>query len=233
MKKRKESFWNMTKNSGHHETYIRWIEGKTIIVPRYLQRKRFANEQENQTTIRANAALNDFRAEIELKKLRAEHSSKRFSDIDKEIIDFFKDKPTGLTQEMLITMWTNEAVRNEEISKRRWKRNEKWLHQYAANFLQEYKDQNPFFKASSEANSSHMGTATERHEQTNPKQKTNQAPSYRQENRHPRQRNVNKQQNKDTPWVRPVLPQGTRNNEPQQQSSNDFLELSDSDSTLT
>ncbi|MCG8113292.1 MAG: hypothetical protein N0E59_21280, partial [Candidatus Thiodiazotropha taylori] len=70
-------------------------------------------------------------------------------------------------------------------------------------------------------------------EQTNPKQKTNQAPSYRQENRYPRQRNVNKQQNKDTQWVRPVLPQGTRNNEPQQQSSNDFLELSDSDSTLT
>ena len=58
--------------------------GDSIIVPNYLQRKRFVNEQANRMEIRDNAAKADFKAEIELGKLRKEQIQQRFEAIDKK-----------------------------------------------------------------------------------------------------------------------------------------------------
>lgn len=235
LKKRREAFWNMTKNSGQHQTYEKWIEADTIIVPRYLQRKKFVNEQEEQMTIRASAAKNDYKAEIELKKLRAEQSKQRFEEIDKEMTDFIKENSRGDTRDVLIARWTNETTRNENISKKRWKRNEKWMIQYESDFQKEYRDQNPFFKTMIDTTPNTETTPREQ-DQTASKQRANQGPSYRPEYRRPRRRNVGQEQrNFNMPSRQSNFPQGQRNTYAQKltNNENDFLELSDSDSTIT
>ena len=49
----------MVKNQGHRDKYQDWIEQEKNIVPRYLQKKKFSNEHEDQKAFRAKAALND------------------------------------------------------------------------------------------------------------------------------------------------------------------------------
>ena len=116
--------------------------GEITVVPRYLQRKKFINEQPNQQAVRASAALNDYRAKIELQKLRADQNKERYLQIDKEMFEFIEEKSTGQTRQMLTDIWEKETACNESISKPRWKKNERWLKQYEDSFKEEYKDNN-------------------------------------------------------------------------------------------
>lgn len=242
MKKRKEAFWNMVKNKGHYETYEQWICAEITVVPRYLQRKKFINEQPNQQAVRASAALNDYRAEIELQKLRADQNKERYLQIDKEMFEFIEEKSTGQTRQILTDIWEKETARNESISKRRWKKNERWLQQYEDSFKEEYKDknQNPFFKTFKETNTYNKeirsnGAENQQTEQTT--RITDRRPFIppRTGGRNSRQLRLNS--------VRPdqrnnfLKPRDDNFQSRQQQSDNvteeTFLEQSDSSSTLT
>ena len=145
LQKRKEAYWNMVKNKGHKETYQRWIESETIIVPKYLQRKKFNNEHSDQMSVRANAALSEFRTEIELQELRMQQHESRYKQIDEEMEQLFKQKNSGQVKTILLEMWKEETKYNERISERRWEKNQRWLKQYETTFKAQYQNENPFF----------------------------------------------------------------------------------------
>ena len=52
--------------------------GSNNVVPRDMQRKTFINEHPGQKEIRANAALDDYNAEIELLKLRTDQNKELY-----------------------------------------------------------------------------------------------------------------------------------------------------------
>ena len=78
----------------------------------------------DQQEIRTNAALNDYKTEIELLKLRTDQNKGQYEQTDKEMSDFVKEKSSGLTKLILSNIWEQETIRNESTSKRRWRENE-------------------------------------------------------------------------------------------------------------
>ena len=52
----------------------------------------------------------------------------------------------GNTCKVLHHWWLTQCQQNEEISRRRWQRNRRWLNTYEENFSREHKDNNPYFK---------------------------------------------------------------------------------------
>ena len=132
----------MVKNQGHRDKYQDWIEREKIIVPRFLQKKEFTNEHEDQKAVRAKAAL---KAEIELRDLRAKQHEERYKQLDEEMERCLKTKGDERVINSFIQMWRSETNYQESISVKRWKRSAKWLDDYETKFLQEYHDKN-FFK---------------------------------------------------------------------------------------
>lgn len=103
--KRKKAYWNMVKNQGHRDKYQDWIEREKIIVPKFLQKKEFTNEHDYQKAVRAKAALNDFKAEIELRDLRAKQHEERYKQLDEEMERCLKTKGDERVINSLIQMW--------------------------------------------------------------------------------------------------------------------------------
>lgn len=175
LNKRKEAYWNMVKNQGHRDKYQDWVEREKIIVPRFLQKKEFTNEHEDQKAVRAKAALNDFKAEIELRDLRAKQHEERYKQLDEEMERCLKTKGDERVINSLLQMWRSETNYQESISVKRWQRSAKWLDDYETKFLQEYHDKNSFFK-----------TTDDQAEETRPFARTySQAVRSEQNNRHP------------------------------------------------
>ena len=148
LQKRKEAYWNMVKNQGHRDKYQDWVEREKIVVPRFLQKKEFNFEHEDQKAVRARAALNDFKAEIELRDLRAQQHEERYKELDEEMEQRLNTKGRGQVVNVLIEMWKAETGYQESISNRRWRRSARWLEDYEIKFLEEYRGKNPFFKTS-------------------------------------------------------------------------------------
>ena len=144
--KRKEAYWNMVENQGHRNKYQDWLERENIIVPRFLQKKEFNYEHEDQKAVRGKAVLNDFKAEIELRDLRAKQHEQRYQQLDEEMERCLKAKSGGRVASILIQMWKAETTYQETISNRRWRRSARWLDDYETKFLEEYRNRNPFFK---------------------------------------------------------------------------------------
>ena len=136
----------MVKNQGHRNKYQDWLERENIIVPRFLQKKEFNYEHEDQKAVRGKAVLNDFKAEIELRDLRAKQHEQRYQQLDEEMERCLMAKSGGRVASILIQMWKAETSYQGTISNRRWRRSARWLDDYETKFLEEYRNRNPFFK---------------------------------------------------------------------------------------
>ncbi|MEW8548113.1 MAG: hypothetical protein AB2693_31810 [Candidatus Thiodiazotropha sp.] len=90
--------------------------------------------------------MDNFNTEIELLELRAQNNEEKFRRIDATIIDEIKKRSSGQRQKYLIQAWRNECQLNEEISVKRWQKTEEWAKRYEENFIEIYKNTNPFIK---------------------------------------------------------------------------------------
>lgn len=127
LEKRRDTFWNYVKNEGHKKVYSRWLSQEEIIIPKYLQKKEFQNEPEQQKKVRERAVRNDFETEIELQGLRAEQHQMRYEDIDAQMNKLIEERSRGELQLILKKWWKSATEVNEQISRKRWLKNAHWL----------------------------------------------------------------------------------------------------------
>lgn len=150
IERRKDAYWNYVKNKGHKETYAKWLNGERIVIPKYLQRKLFNNEHPDQRKLREAAVLHDFKTEIDLQELRSTQQMEKVKKIDKDMETLFKQKCSGPAEIILLEMWKAQATQNENISHRRWLKNEAWLKNYEDTFQRTHSETSPFFKIQTE-----------------------------------------------------------------------------------
>jgi hypothetical protein len=149
LNQRKYAFWGNVRNGGTLIFYERWLESTPIIIPRKFQKSEFNNEKDEQRMLRERAVIHDFKLEIEMMRLREASCIETYRRIDKEMEDIIMSKCSGKTAECLLNMWKQNILRNEEISLKRWKNNEKWLTAYEEEFRKTFENINPFFKKES------------------------------------------------------------------------------------
>ena len=146
LERRKEAYWNYTKNKGHNETYSKWLNSDQFVIPQFLQKKQFNNEQPEQRKLREAAVLHDFKTEIDLRGLRATQQHEKVNRLDSEMDTLFQEKCSGNAAKLLSDTWKRQVSQNEKISHRRWLKSEKWLNEYEENFKQSHVNSNPYFK---------------------------------------------------------------------------------------
>ena len=171
LERRKDAYWNYTKNKGHNETYAKWLNSDHIVIPQYLQRKQFNNEQPDQRKLREAAVLHDFKTETDLRGLRATQQFEKVNRLDSEMETLFQEKCNGNAAKLLSETWKKQVSPNENISHRRWLKSEKWLNDYAENFKQSHANSSPYFKLEVRDNATYAELTS------NPKKKS---PPYQQ-----------------------------------------------------
>ena len=70
----------------------------------------------------------------------------KLRSIDQDMTNIIQSKCAGQVADFLIELWRKNVSRNEEISHKRWQNNERWLKSYEDDFLENYRNSNPFFK---------------------------------------------------------------------------------------
>jgi len=68
--------------------------------------------------------------QIELHKMRADEQRERVHEIDNKMLQEFKNRSCGEVTEILKEWWTTQCIYNEDISNKRWKKNDRWLQHY-------------------------------------------------------------------------------------------------------
>ena len=143
---RKFAFWNMLKNGNKADIYEKWSTSTPIILPRKLQVKLIPDEPEQQRRLREKMALDKFRMEIELLRLRAESNEQKFKSIDEQMEVEISKKAEGILYENTIKLWKEECENEEITSLQRWEKSDDWFSNYETEFKKEYNTDNPFMK---------------------------------------------------------------------------------------
>ena len=172
LERRKDAYWNYTKNKGHNETYSKWLNNDQMVIPQYLQKKQFNNEQPEQRKLREAAVLHDFKTEIDLRGLRATQQYEKVNRLDSEMDTLFQEKCSGNAAKLLSDTWRKQVSQNEKISHRRWLKSDKWLNDYAENFKQSHINSNPYFKLEVRENATYA-EVTSRPKQKSPTNQQN------------------------------------------------------------
>lgn len=153
---RKDAYWAFVRNRGNLSFHEKWTSGedsRQIIIPRKHQKFEIENEDINQKQLREKAVAQDFKMEMELERLQVESCMNTARQLDSEMHEIIKNRCNGRVAEICISYWVQDISRNEEISHKRWKHNERWLQKYEENFIKEYENKSPFFKPKSPQNS--------------------------------------------------------------------------------
>ena len=148
LKNRRENFWQMLRNSNTAKTYETWMNNSPVIIPKKVQLKEITGEPLNQTQRREKQCMDNYRAEKDLLELRAESHEAKYKTIDKEMHELLVKKASGRTRDILQKWWKEECSREEIISLKRWERqNSKFIANYEKNFINFYRNRNPFLKS--------------------------------------------------------------------------------------
>ena len=147
LKFRRMAFWNMIKNAEKAKLYNAWLGSEPKVIPRKLQIPEIKGEPENQRIRRENLALEQFKTERDLLEMRGQYNEDKFKSIDRDIQEFWDNKIPDSAFQILMKMWKNECLCEEQKSLERWIKSEKWFQSYAAQFKKEHEDKNPFLKS--------------------------------------------------------------------------------------
>ena len=148
LKNRRENFWQMLRNSNTAKTYETWMNNSPVIIPKKVQLKEITGEPLNQTQRREKQCMDNYRAEKDLLELRAESHEAKYKTIDREMQELLVKKASGRTRDILQKWWKEECSREEIISLKRWERqNSKFIANYEKNFINFYRNRNPFIKS--------------------------------------------------------------------------------------
>ncbi|MCG7879610.1 MAG: hypothetical protein N0C90_25255 [Candidatus Thiodiazotropha endolucinida] len=109
--------------------------------------KSIPNEPENLTKRREKQVLDNFRAEIEIIRLRRENQEEKYKAIDNKMKEEISKIAAGQRRVFLLKLWEEDCERNKEISQKRWNdKNAAWFVKYEKSFRNNHANNNPFIK---------------------------------------------------------------------------------------
>ena len=147
LKARRSSYWQAYRNENIANKYEEWASLDEIILPQWLQMKSIPNEPENLTKRREKQVLDNFKAEIELIRLRRENQEEKYKAIDNKMKEEISKIATGQRRAFLIKLWEEDCNRNNEISQKRWEdKNAAWFVKYEQSFRNIHANKNRFIK---------------------------------------------------------------------------------------
>ena len=135
--KRKQQFWQSTNCENTSIIYETWLNKDKKIIPKKFLMKFIPNENEAEKRVRMNSTINQFQAEINLLKIRADRHYAKYKEIDREMLNFLKNHGEGDLLTELERLWAQECDSEERKSQKRWESKQKWLEQYEEEFNNE------------------------------------------------------------------------------------------------
>ena len=92
--------------------------------------KEIPNEHPNETDIRKETVINEFQAEIQLLKVRAERDKSNYTKVDDEMANFLQSKFNGNELAELKILWDEDIADEEAKSQSKWQSKQEWLEKY-------------------------------------------------------------------------------------------------------
>ncbi|CAB4041408.1 Hypothetical predicted protein, partial [Paramuricea clavata] len=137
LNKRKQLYWHSLNSENTALIYETWINKEKKILPRKFLIKSIANEDINETRIRQNSAVENFRNELALLNVRAERHKSKCKQTEEEMKKFLEDRFTGHTLTELKNLWHEDVTHEESKSLKKWESKQIWLEKYEAEFKHE------------------------------------------------------------------------------------------------
>ena len=113
---RKQAFWTYYKAKTTAETFEKLLEEDPPKMPRRFLPKGIPNEEEEETKIRQEISLENFKAEIRLLHVRAKSYEQKFTKIDVQMVENFTEKYTENVVDHLKEFWFQDCKKEEEFS---------------------------------------------------------------------------------------------------------------------
>lgn len=130
LNQRKQAYWNVIKNENLADTYEIWKNREQIILPRKFRIKSIDSETSEETQIRANLALQRFKTEIALLRLRVPKFKNKFENCDEAITEEISKTCSGLIAEKLQELWKSQVSREEAKSQQILGTKKVWFDEY-------------------------------------------------------------------------------------------------------
>ena len=111
---RKKLFWKYYRNKNVHEIYDKELKNDVPRMPRKFQPVEIENEPQEELAIRKEMAINKFKAETNILKLRSSRYKESVQKIDNEMKELFNKELPPARAEKHQNAW-EELCKNEEL----------------------------------------------------------------------------------------------------------------------
>ena len=194
LNKRKQLHWQSINCNNTAVIYETWLNNEKKTVPRKFLMKEIANEDPDEKAIRKEGVINDFQAEIQLLKVRADRHEANYTKVDEEMSKLLRTRFSGYELDELEKLWYEDITNEESKSQSKWQSKQEWLEQYEQNF-----DNEDLVKPRNDTrptNSSNSRQHSARH--NNNRQQITEKPRATSTTSHMNQRSINPQSTNNT-----------------------------------
>lgn len=134
LNKRKQLYWDSLNNENTAVIYETWIHKETKVIPKKFLMKEISNEDAREREIRKLSVINQFKAEINLLKIRADRQNAAYKKVDDDMTSFLENHFSDDTLEELKKLWSEETTNEEIKSQQKWISKQNWMEEYEENF---------------------------------------------------------------------------------------------------
>ena len=167
LNKRKQLYWHSLNSDNTAVIYETWLNNEKQIVPKKFQMKEIPNEDPNEKDIRKETVINEFQAEIQLLKIRAERHKSNYTKVEEEMAKFLQNKFNGNELAELKKLWDEDIANEEAKSQSKWQSKQEWLEKYEQQF-----DNEDLVKPRSDAKPKNSSTRRQHNARHNNEHKT-------------------------------------------------------------
>ena len=114
LNKRKQLFWNHTNCENTANIYETWLSSEQPTLPKKFLLQYIPGEQPEEREVRKRVAISNFRAEIELLKMRARRHMQKLIIVEAEMETYLNFKCHGDTLNHLILSWRQDVDKEEK-----------------------------------------------------------------------------------------------------------------------
>lgn len=137
LNKRKQLYWQSLNSENTAVFYETWINKDIKVIPKKYLMKDIPNENADERNIRKQSVINQFQAEINLLKIRAERHTVNYKKVDQDMLSVLESHFSGDVLAEMKRLWTEETETEETKSQLKWQTKQKWLEGYEENFANE------------------------------------------------------------------------------------------------
>ena len=167
LNKRKQLYWHSLNSDNTAVIYETWLDNEKQIVPKKFLMKEIPNEDPNEKDIRKETVINEFQAEIQLLKIRAERHKSNYTKVEEEMAKFLQNKFNGNELAELKKLWDEDIANEEAKSQSKWQSKQEWLEKYEQQF-----DNEDLVKPRSDAKPKNSSTRRQHNARHNNEHKT-------------------------------------------------------------